>query len=106
MIIKVVELAKIDDTYTSLNTEGDISQPANYSLCETFVNVDHIVSFREVSAQNYGDAAQDLGLDPRQNFTHVTLSESRRGITIVDNPTEFQKKINQTLGASPELLRG
>jgi len=107
MIIKVVELAKVDDTYTSLDTKGQISQHANsYSLCETFINTDHIVSFREISAEHYGEAAQNLGLDLRQNFTHVTLSEQRRGVTIIEAPSELQKKINQALGDKPELLKG
>jgi len=105
MIIKIVELAKVDDVFTSLNEEGNISQPNRYSLCETFLNTDHIVSFREVNPKYYEGEALPVDLDERQLFTYVTLSEIRKGVTVVGSPVELQKKINKALGES-ELLKG
>ena len=103
MIIKVVELAKVNDTYTSLDTESD-ERKSRFSLCETFLNTDHVVSFREVDPDSYNKEVLPEGLDPRQLFTYVTLSEIRRGITVVGSPSELQKKINKA--REPELLRG
>ena len=105
MIIKVVELAKVNDIYTSLDKEGNISQPNRYSLCETFLNTEHIVSFREVGPKYYEGEELPKGLDERQMFTYVTLTEIRKGITVVGSPLELQKKINKFLGES-EILKG
>ena len=105
MIIKVVELAKVDNAYTSLNDKGDISQPNKYSLCETYLNTEHVVSFREVNPKYYEDENLPDGLDERQLFTYVTLSEIRKGITVVGSPLELQKRINKPLGES-EILKG
>ena len=96
MIIKVVELTKTGDIYTTLDVEGELPQKkARFSLCETFLNTDHVVSFREVDPENYSEELLPEGLDSRQLFTYVTLSELRKGITIVGAPHELQRKINQ-----------
>jgi hypothetical protein len=103
MIIKVVELAKIKDAYTSLEHKKE-EHLCKFSLCETFLNTDHVVSFREVDSENYSKEILPEGLDARQLFTYVTLSEVRKGITVIGSPQELQKKIN---GAQEsKLLRG
>lgn len=100
MIIKVVELVKTDG-YTALNEEGKISDSRCYSLCEAFLNTEHIVSFREVAASHYREQDLPEGLDNRQPFTYITLSEVRKGITVVESPLELQRKIN--IGTSAVL---
>ena len=100
MIIKVVELVKTDG-YTSLDTKGKISNSRCYSLCEAFLNTEHIVSFRQVAADYYKEQDLPDGLDDRQPFTFITLSEVRKGITVVESPLELQRKIN--VGASTVL---
>ena len=103
MIIKVIELAKVNDAYTSLDRKAN-DGVCQFSLCETFINTDHVVSFREVDPENYNKETLPDGLDSRQAFTYVTLSEVRKGITVVGVPQELQKKINKVL--EPELLKG
>ena len=93
MIIKVVELVKTEG-YTSLDEEGKISNSRCYSLCEAFLNTEHIVSFREVAADHYKEQDLPDGLDERQPFTYITLSEIRKGITVAESPLELQRKIN------------
>ena len=105
MIIKVVELAKIKEAYTSLDKIDSEDRSCKFSLCETFLNTNHVVSFREVDPDNYKEDKLPDGLDERQLFTHVTLSEVRKGITVVGSPNELQKKINKAV-SEPELLRG
>ena len=96
MIIKVVELVKTDG-YTALNKEGKISDSRRYSLCEAFLNTEHIVSFREVDQDYYRDGDLPEDLDGRQAFTYVMLSEIRKGVVVVDSPIELQQKINKAL---------
>ena len=104
MIIKVVELTKINEVYTSLGLK-DEEQACRFTLCETFLNTDHVVSFREVGPEHYSKEKLPEGLDARQLFTYITLSEVRKGITVVGSPNELQKKINKAV-TEPELLRG
>ena len=102
MIIKVVELVKTDG-YASLDKEGKISNSRCYSLCEAFLNTEHIVSFREVAAEHYREQDLPEDLDDRQSFTYVTLSEVRKGITVVGSPAALQHKINAVLNCFSSL---
>ena len=103
MIIKVIELVKADNYTQYDDVGGKIVQPRNYTLCESFLNTKHIVSFREVDPSFYEGELPE-GLDEGQAFTYINLSEMRKGMTIVEDPPSFQKKINET--QNPELLRG
>jgi len=103
VIIKVVELTKIDE-YTSIDDSNTrIKRDHRYTLTESYLNTDHVVSFREADPTFYEDQLpRDLNKD--QRFTYITLAENRRGMTVVCSPTELQKKINKTSEAN--LLRG
>ena len=103
MIIKVVELVKVDGFTQYDDVGGKIVQPKKYTLCESFLNTEHIVTFREVDPSFY-DGELPEGLVEGQVFTYVNLSEMRKGMTIVEDPPCFQKKINET--QNPELLKG
>ena len=103
MIIKVVELSKVDE-YTKIdNSSTRIKKDYRYTLAESFLNTDHVVSFREADPNFYeGQLPKDLSKG--QRFTYITLTENRRGMTVVCSPAELQKKINKPHDMS--LLRG
>ena len=103
MIIKVVELVKTEGYTQYDDQESKIVQPKKYTLCESFLNTEHIVSFREVDPAFYNGELPD-GLIEGQEFTYVNLSEMRKGMTLVESPLALQKKINETSPA--ELLKG
>jgi hypothetical protein len=103
MIIKVVELARINDAYTSLDEQED--KPSRFSLCETFLNTDHVIDFREIDPTTFRVGTLPDGLDERQLFTYVTLPAPRKGITVVCSPQELQKRINNAQ-IEPDLLMG
>lgn len=103
MIIKVIELVKTEN-YTHCDETGNIVQPKKYTLCESFLNTEHIVSFREVDPSFYKEGLPD-GLSGEQKFTYINLSEMRKGMTVVESPLLLQQKINDE-DSSSELLRG
>jgi hypothetical protein len=102
VIIKVVEIVEkpdvsfYDEASSSINK--DLSE--KFALCETYLNTEHIISFREI------DVKPDnlpKGLDKRQKFTHITLSKARAGVVVVNSPSEIQCKISRR---EKELLKG
>jgi hypothetical protein len=106
MIIKVVELSRTDEFTCYDEVQSAIKKDQRYTLIERFLNIDHIVSFREADPGFYNGVLPE-DLSEGQQFTYVHLSESRKGITIIDSPSALQLKINKLSGASdPSLIRG
>ena len=102
MIIKVVEIVEKPDVSFYDETSGSINKDLSekFALCETYLNTEHIISFRETDIEPDN---LPKGLDKRQKFAHITLSKARASMIVVSSPSELQNKI---LRGEKELLKG